>query len=250
MGNFKRALINEMEKLYKKKKAMAAVILSLVFIIFGQIFISVVRNNFGVQGVSSSEFPLLILSIIINTLLPLFTALVTIDSFSGEFSQNTMKITLTRPISRLKLYSAKIVSICIFIFSVLMLSMVFSIISGLIFNSNSFNLLDIFKIIISYVVTLLPMAVLCLVITLLANIFKSGIAVFFLSILVFIGFKALEIFLPAYSGIFFTSMFGWYNVWIMDNIPLLKIFREFMMMLSYAIILFTAGYYIFDNKDF
>jgi ABC-2 type transport system permease protein len=88
------------------------------------------------------------------------------------------------------------------------------------------------------------------VIVLLANIFKNGIAVFFLSILVFIAFKSMEIFFPAYSGIFFTSMFGWYNLWIMDNIPLLKIFREFMMMLSYAIILYTAGYYIFDNKDF
>lgn len=250
MIEFKEALINEIEKLYKKKKAMAAVILSLAFIVFGQIFISVVRNNFGVQGVSSSEFPLLILSIIINTLLPLFVALVTIDSFCGEFSQNTMKITLTRPISRLKLYSAKIASVCIFIFSILMLSMIFSIISGLIFNSNSFNFLDVFKIVLSYIVTLFPMVVLCLVIVLFANILKSGIAVFFLSILVFIAFKALEIFFPAYSGILFTSMFGWYNLWIMDSIPFFKIFREFMMMFSYAIILFTAGYYIFDNKDF
>jgi ABC-2 type transport system permease protein len=250
MVEFKEALINEMEKLYKKKKALAAVVLSLVFIILGQIFISVVRNTFGVQGVSSSEFPLLILSIIINTLLPLFVALVTIDSFCGEFSQNTMKITLTRPITRLKLYSAKIASICVFIFSLLMLSMVFSIISGLIFNSNSFNFLDIFKIIISYTVTLLPMVILCLVIVLFANIFKGGIAVFFLSILIFIAFKAFEIFLPAYSGIFFTSMFGWYNLWIMDSIPVFRIFIEFMMMLSYAIILFTAGYYVFDNKDF
>lgn len=250
MAGFKQALINEIEKLYKKKKAMAAVVLSLVFIVFGQIFISVVRNNFGVQGVSSSEFPLFILSIIINTLLPLFTSLVAIDSFSGEFSQNTMKITLTRPVSRLKLYSAKIAAICVFILSVLILSMLFSIASGLVFNSNSLNLPDILKIIISYIVTLLPMAVLCLVIAVLANILKSGTAVFFLSILIFIGFKALEVFFPAYSGILFTSMFGWYNIWIMDNLPLLKIFRGFMMMLSYAIILFTAGYYMFDKKDF
>lgn len=239
-----------MEKLYKKKKALVAVILSLAFIIFGQIFISVVRNNFGVQGVSSNEFPFLILSIIVNTLLPLFVALVTIDSFSGEYSQNTMKITLTRPVTRLKLYSAKIVSICIFVFSILMLSMIFSVVSGLIFNSNSFNFIGILKIILSYIVTLFPMIVLCLMIVLFANILKNGIAVFFLSILMFVAFKALEILFSGYSGLLFTSIFGWYNLWIMDNVPFFKIFRQFMMLISYAIILFTAGYFMFDKKDF
>ncbi|MDF2503964.1 MULTISPECIES: ABC transporter permease [Clostridium] len=250
MVEFKATLINEMEKLYKKKKALVAVILSLAFIIFGQIFISVVRNNFGVQGVSSNEFPFLILSIIVNTLLPLFVALVTIDSFSGEYSQNTMKITLTRPVTRLKLYSAKIVSICIFVFSILMLSMIFSVVSGLIFNSNSFNFIGILKIILSYIVTLFPMIVLCLMIVLFANILKNGIAVFFLSILMFVAFKALEILFSGYSGLLFTSIFGWYNLWIMDNVPFFKIFRQFMMLISYAIILFTAGYFMFDKKDF
>ncbi|MFT8315163.1 MAG: ABC transporter permease [Clostridium sp.] len=250
MVEFKVALINEVEKLYKKKKVMVGIILALFFIVVGQIFISLVRNNFGVQGVSSNEFPFLILSIIVNTLLPLFVALITIDSFSGEFSKNTMKIVLTRPVSRLKLFSAKIVSICIFIFSILMLTMIFSIVSGLIFNSNSFNFIGIFEIILSYIVTLFPMIILCLMIVLFTNIVKSEVGVFFLSILVFIALKALGIFFSNYSGILFTSTFGWYNLWIMDTLPVFKIFREFMLLLSYGIILFTAGYFLFDRKDF
>ncbi|AGK95680.1 ABC transporter permease [Clostridium pasteurianum] len=250
MVEFKIALINEVEKLYKKKKVLVGIILALFFIVVGQIFISLVRNNFGVQGVSSNEFPFLILSIIVNTLLPLFVALITIDSFSGEFSKNTMKIVLTRPVSRLKLFSAKIVSICIFIFSILMLTMIFSIVSGLIFNSNSFNFVGIFEVILSYIVTLFPMIILCLMIVLFTNIVKSEVGVFFLSILVFITLKALGIFFSNYSGILFTSTFGWYNLWIMDTLPVFKIFREFMMLLSYGIILFTAGYFLFDKKDF
>ena len=250
MVEFKVALINEVEKLYKKKKVMVGIILALFFIVVGQIFISLVRNNFGVQGVSSNEFPFLILSIIVNTLLPLFVALITIDSFSGEFSKNTMKIVLTRPVSRLKLFSAKIVSICIFIFSILMLTMIFSIVSGLIFNSNSFNFIGIFEVILSYIVTLFPMIILCLMIVLFTNIVKSEVGVFFLSILVFIALKALGIFFSNYSGILFTSTFGWYNLWIMDTLPVFKIFREFMLLLSYGIILFTAGYFLFDRKDF
>ena len=250
MVEFKAALINEIEKLYKKKKVSVGIILALFFIVLGQIFISVVRNNFGVQGVSSNEFPFLILSIIVNTLLPLFVALVAIDSFSGEFSKNTMKITLTRPVTRFKLFSAKIVSICIFIFSILIITMIFSIISGLIFNLNSFNFIGILQVILSYIVTLFPMIVLCLTIVLFANIIKSEVGVFFLSILAFITLKALGIFFPSYSGILFTSMLDWYNLWIMDTIPVFKIFREFMILLSYGMILFTGGYFLFDKKDF
>lgn len=250
MVEFKAALINELEKLYKKKKALVGIILALFFIIIGQIFISLIRNNFGVQGVSSNEFPFLILSIITNTLLPLFVALVTIDSFSGEFSKNTMKIVLTRPVSRLKIFSAKIASIVIFIFSILMLTMIFSIISGLIFNSNSFSFTGFVEVMLSYIVTLFPMAVLCLMIVLFTNIIKSEVGVFFLSILVFISLKAFGIFFSAYSGLIFTSMLNWYNLWIMDTIPVFKILREFFILLSYSIILFTGGYYLFDRKDF
>ncbi|WP_333888249.1 ABC transporter permease [Clostridium sp.] len=250
MTRIKATLINELEKLYKNKKVLIVAILSIIFIIIGQVFILLVRNNFGLKGVSSTEFPLLVLSIFINTLLPLFIALITIDSFSGESSHNTMKICLTKPISRLKLFTIKINAIIIVIFITLMIIMFFSIISGVIFNSNSFTLENIGKIIISYVVTLIPMIILCLMIVLFTNILKSGIVVFFLSVLVFILFKVLAIFFPIYSGILFTSIMGWHTLWLMDNIPVMKILRNFIMMLSYIIILFTTAYYMFDKRDF
>ncbi|WP_368489366.1 ABC transporter permease [Clostridium sp. BJN0013] len=250
MTGIKATLINELEKLYKNKKVLIVAILSIIFIILGQVFILVVRNNFGLRGVSSTEFSLLVLSVFINTLLPLLIALITIDSFSGESSHNTMKICLTKPISRLKLFIVKISAIIIIIFITLMIIMVFSIISGLIFNANSFTWENIIKIVISYIVTLIPMIILCLMIVLFTNILKSGIAVFFLSVLVFISFKVLAIFFPSYSGILFTSIMGWHTLWIMDNIPFIKVFRNFIMMLSYIIILFTTAYYMFDKKDF
>lgn len=250
MVRIKAALINELEKLYKNKKILVSSLLSLIFIILGQVFILILRNNFGIRGVSSTEFPMLVLSIFTNTLLPLFIAFITIDSFCGEYSNNTMKLCLTRPISRLKLFIVKITSIVIFIFLTLMIMMVFSTILGLIFNANSFTFENIIKIIISYIVTLLPMTILCLMIILFTNIFENGIAVFFLSVLIFIVFKILAIFFPSYSGILFTSIMGWHTLWIMDNIPFIKIFHNFMMMLSYGIILFTITYYIFDKKDF
>jgi ABC-2 type transport system permease protein len=250
MAEFKAALTNELEKLYKKKKVMVAASMSLIFIILGQLSIAVLRSGFGVRGVSSMEFPLLVLSVVVNTILPLFTALVTIDSFSGEFSQNTMKITITRPVTRLKFFSAKISAILIFVLVNLLFVMIFSTIVGLIFNSNSFTLQGIIRILLSYIVTLVPMTVLALTIVLLTNILRSGISVFFVTILLFIIFKGLGIVFSSYSSLFFTSMLDWYKLWITSNISLLKIFRQFMMMFSYDILLFTGAYYLFDKKDF
>lgn len=250
MESFKPTLINEIEKLYKKKKIVVAVVISLVFIIIGQLAMVGLRKGFGFRGVGSMEFPILVLSIVANSILPLFTALVTIDSFSGEFSQNVMKIAITRPVTRLKFFSAKVVAIMCFVIANLLFLMVFSIIAGLLFNANSFSLHGIIRIVVSYIVTLLPMMVLSLIIVVFCNFIKNGIGVFFLSIFIFIIFKGLEIIFSKYSGLFFTSMLDWYSLWIMDTIPFLKILRTFMMMCSYGIILFTGGYYLFDKKDF
>lgn len=250
MGGFKVTLINELEKLSKKKKGIVAVILSLIIIIAGQFMLVGLRKGFGLRGAGSGEFPILVLSVVVNSILPLFTALVAIDTFSGEFSQNTMKISLTRPVTRLKFFTAKLSAVMIFVLVNLLLVMVLSTIVGILFNTNSFTLQSMLRIIVSYLVTTMPMLVLALVIITLANVFRSGISVFFVSILIFIAFKAFGIVFSRYSGLFFTSMLDWYNLWLMNTLPLSKIFREFFLMCSYVIILFTGSYYLFDKKDF
>lgn len=250
MVEYKNAVINEVEKLYKKKKVIVAAILSLLCICVGELGVIALRKGFGIIGAQSMDFPLLILSILVNSVLPLFTALVAIDSFSGEFSHNTMKILITRPVSRFKVFSAKLTAIIIFIFTNILFAMVFSIIAGILFNASTFSISGLIQIIISYIVTLFPMIVLALLVVLYSNLIRSGTGVFFLTIITFIAFKALEIILSKYSGIFFTSTMGWYKLWIMNTFPSWKILRQTMLLLSYSILLFTGSFYFFDKKEF
>lgn len=250
MAVFQAALINEIEKLYKKKKVLVAVLLSLAVIVLGQLAIVGVRSGFGLRGAGSVEFPILVLSVVVNSILPLFTALIAIDSFSGEFSQNTMRITLTRPVSRFKIFSAKITSIILFILGALLLLLLFSLIAGFIFNTNSSTLDSLGRTVFSYLVSLFPMIVLALGIVLLANIFKSGIAVFFVSIILFLAFKALGIIFSQYSSLLLTTQLDWYNLFLVNSFPLGKIIRQFLIMLGSIMMLFTAGFYIFDKKEF
>ena len=250
MAGFKAALINEIEKLCKKKKVLVATIISLIVIVLGQVAISGMRSGFGLRGASNMEFPILVLSVVVNSILPLFTALIAIDCFSAEFSQNTMKITLTRPVSRLKFFAAKLTAILLFILVNLFFVMIFSLVAGVIFNSNSFTFLALIKIFICYIVTVFPMMILAMVIVLFTNIIRSGVGVFFISIFVFIIFKVIGIMFSQYSGILFTSMLDWYNLWIMSTFPFAKILRQFILMCSYGIILFTGSFYLLDKKDF
>lgn len=250
MAVFQAALVNEIEKLYKKKKALVAVLLSLAVIVIGQLAIVGVRSGFGLRGAGSVEFPMLILSVVVNTILPLFTALVAIDSFSGEFSQNSMRITLTRPVSRFKIFTAKITAIVLFILATLLLLLIFSMLAGFIFNTNSATLDSLARTVFSYIVSLLPMVVLALGIVLLANLFKSGISVFFVSILAFIVLKVLGVVFSQYSSLFMTTQLDWYNLFMVNSFPLGKIVRQFLIMLGSGIMLFTAGFYLFDKKEF
>ena len=250
MAVFQAALVNEIEKLYKKKKALVAVLLSLAIIVMGQLIMVGVRSGFGLRGVGSVEFPMLVLSVVVNTILPLFTALVAIDSFSGEFSQNIMRITLTRPVSRFKIFAAKVTAIALFILANLLLLLIFSVLAGFLFNANSATFGAFARIVLAYFVSLFPMLVLALGIVLLANIFKSGTSVFFLSILAFIIFKVLGLAFSQYSSLLITTQLDWYNLWMANSLPLGKIMRQFLIMLGYAMMLYTAGFYLFDKKEF
>lgn len=250
MAVFLAALRNELEKLTKKKKALVALILSFAVIVIGQILVVGVRSGFGIRGVGSVEFPVLVLSVVINTVLPLFTALVAIDCFSGEFSNNIIRFTLTRPISRIKVFSAKVSAIAVFIFANLILLLFFSSIAGFLFNANSASAASFLKTILTYLVSLFPLLVLGLGIVFLANFLKSGTTVFFASILAFIFFKAIGLFFPQFSSLLITTHLDWYHLWLADSIPVYKIVRSLLLMLGYAIIFFTAGYYLFDNKEF
>lgn len=250
MAVFRAALINELEKLTKKKKALLALILSLAVIVIGQIVVIGVRSGFGIRGAGSLEFPVLVLSVVNNTVLPLFTTLVAIDCFSGEFTNNIMRFTLTRPVSRLKIFSAKVTAIALFILANLLLLLLLSSIAGFLFNTNSASFASFAQTILTYLVSLFPLLILALGIVLLANILKNGTSVFFVSILLFLASIGAEILLPQFSSLLLTSHLDWYHLWLSDTLPWDKILRSFLLMLGYGIIFFTAGYYLFDKKEF
>ncbi|HHU76216.1 MAG TPA: ABC transporter permease subunit [Firmicutes bacterium] len=250
MAMFKIALINELEKLYKKKKALAAVIFSLAVIILGQLAIWGVRSSFGIRGAGGGEFPILVLAVVIKTVLPLFVVLAAIDSFSGEFSHNIIRVTLLRPVSRFKIFTSKVVAAAIFILLNLLSIFLFSTVVGLLFNYHSLTIRGLADSFLAYMVSLLPLLVLVLGVIFLAHLLKSGIAVFFAAVLLFLASELLALFLPQYASLFITSHLGWYNLWLANTFPLVAVLRKLLVMLGYGIIFFVGSFYLFERKEF
>jgi len=249
MDVYKAVIVNEIEKIYKRKKAIAIIIISFLAIIAGQLIVIGTRSGWGLGVVGGAQFSLLVLDVFNNSILPLFTALAAIDMFTGEFSHNTMKITLTMPVSRFKVYLGKITAIAFFILVNLLIIMLMSLLAGILFNPSDGMIREIPNIIVSYIVSAIPMLVLALMIVFFANLLKSSTSVFFIAILVFLACKVLGIAFPKYSSFFITSLLDWYKLWIASSLPFFKLLREFLMMAGYAIIFFTAGFYLFEKKN-
>lgn len=249
MGNFKASLYIEIEKMYRKKKARVIVIMSVVVIAFVQLASTVLRSGLGILWNTSASFPITVLSVFSTTILPLFTALVVIDAFTGEFSHNTMKLTVTRPVTRVKIYLSKLLATALFVFINLMIVMFLSIMVGVLFNSSSLNFIGIVRILLSYFVTIFPIMAFAIIIAFLANVLKSSATVFFISILFFLASTVLGFLFSSFSNIFITSSLDWYKLWIANSLPFGKILSQFAVMLGYSILFFIAGYYKFDKRD-
>lgn len=248
MEGFRPTFINEIEKLYKRKNALLAAVFSIIVIVICQL-LAIFMKGIGGRISNSTQFPIFTLSLFANTILPLFTALTAIDIFAGEFSQSTMRIVLTRPVTRLKVFMAKITAVAFFVLANLLFVMVLSLLSGLIFNTVSLTAAGFIRIIVSYLAIFVPVIALALMVVFFANIIKSGATVFFLSIVIYLAFKGMGLMFPHYSSFFITSMFDWYNLWAIDPLPLMKLIRQLLIMTGYGIMFFTAGYYLFDKKN-
>ena len=246
MHNFKAAYINELYKISKRKKITAAAIMCLIVIAAGACISCTVNNFMGINITGKSEFSLMILPVFTNAVIPLFTAFVCIDMFCGEVSANTLKTTLLTPVPRIKVYSAKVCAAFTFAAAMLLFTMAVSFLTSVVIGHTQFKII---KIILSYVISIIPLAAFCTLAVAVANIAKGSGSSFMLCVVIFLVFKILEIFNPAYSSLFFTSGL---NMYVLLNAPFIvftKLIRLVIISVGYIVMLFSAGFMLFDRKE-
>lgn len=246
MQLIKAVYINEISKIFARKKVVTACILFFVAVAVGQAITLLIKNFSGINVAGSSAFPILALSIFSYTLIPLFCILVAVDIFAGEFHQNTMKLIVSRPVSRFKIYLAKVLAVGTFLFFCLMLVMIFSLISTIIFAGIK---IDFFHIFLAYLVNFFPIFAFILLCCLISNLVKSPTGSFMLSIVFFIALFLFGAVFARARSFFLLPYFDWFTFFTGNYINFTKILRTFLILISASAMLFAGGYYLFEKRD-
>lgn len=246
METLKSVYINEIIKISKKKKLIMTIIFSILFVVLTAIAIYLLNNFAGIKVTGSSDFTIMVLTILSYSIFPLFITFICTDMFVGEFVDDTIKFTLTGPASRIKVFLGKILAVATYIIGKLFFVMIISVIASIFISKNMPNFLKIF---VSYTMAFIPIFVFALAVILISNIAKGTTSAFMFSILIFLLFNGLGLFFPQIKSFLFTSTFDWYRLILGSYINFSKILRVFLTLLGYCIMLITAGYYLFEKRD-
>lgn len=239
---------NETLKMAFKKKTLFFMIMTLIIPIGAGLLLGNFQSNFGIGAVSSGDFPIVMLGLFTGIFLPLFVFMGAADQFSGELGNRTMKLVLTRPISRFKVYASKQISLGLYIAAYLFIALVGSVISA-IFLTGGFSDFAIFDWLKAYGAAFLPLATLSVTAVLLAQFFTSSSGALTISILIYIAVKVSSIFFPQVSTYSPTAYLDWHMLWIGNPMATGQVWSVFMFLLACSILVFTAGFYFFDKKE-
>jgi ABC-2 type transport system permease protein len=243
---------NEWEKLIRRKKYIVFLCIGigicLLWTGLGQLVSDFAREQGGLS-LSLTPTPMGALGLFLQILVPFLMFMGMTDLLTVEGSEQTMKAMVYRPVERWKLYASKILAIVIY--AAFYLICVFIVCAALnqIFG-KPLSVSDLLIALASYILTLIPLAVLASYAALVALLGRSGTLTMFLLLLSYLLLNVLPVFFPVLSEMLFTSYLSWYNLWIgaLPGVP--KLVHMLLIVLGYGTVFFMAGSLIFERKEY
>jgi len=245
MNAIRTGIINENIKLFKRSKY------KILLICIGILSMALgIISNFtgGLINVSLSNLPLNILSILTNVLIPLVIFMAVADLFAAEQENGTIKAIITRPISRNEILVSKMISILIYVISILVITFIVSSVMGIFFGRTT--VINIPEIFIAYVVSIFPIIPTILLSILISQLSKSSSSSVMLSVLVYIIIMLSGIIIPSISSMIFISYTNWYKLFIGAQMPIKSILTIIGLLLGYSLVFFSGAYALFEKKEY
>jgi len=245
MNTIRIGIINESTKLFKRSKYKILLIcIGILCIALGLI------SNFtgGLINVSLSNLPLNLLSILTTVLIPLVIFMAVADLFAAEQENGTIKAVITRPISRNEILISKMISILIYVTSILIITFIIGLVMGIFFGRT--QVINIPEIFIAYVVSILPIIPIIFLSILISQLSKSSSSSVMLSVLIYIIIMLLGIIFPSISSMIFISYTSWYKLFIGAQMPIKSILIIVGLLMGYSLIFFSGAYALFEKKEY
>ena len=245
MKALKAGVLNETGKLLSRKKYQVFLLLTgLLSIGIGAL------GGFakGLIGLSSTNTPLTVLSLVSSFILPLMIAMASADLFTAEQENGSIKAVITRPVSRISILTSKVLAIVLYTLLVLLVCLMTSLVYGLVFNG--LGVAHIAEALIAYSVSIVPMLPITLFAVTVSQLCKNSSSTVMLSVFGYIVIFAASIVVPSTSPMLFTSYTGWYKLFIGAGMPLASILNILVLLVAYTLIFFAISSWAFEKKEY
>ncbi|MEE1050191.1 MAG: ABC transporter permease [Clostridia bacterium] len=245
MRAFKACYIGELKKLSIRKKYTVYTIISELLCIMFALISAIMGKTAG--STFSVSIPLAVMSVFAQVIMPLVAAMAVCDLFATEFQDLSIKAQLMRPVSRFKIYTAKlcaVFSVCVIIF---MCIFAVSVVADFIFTGNRGGVLYAFG---AYLLNLIAMIPVILMAALINQFTKGSTSAMFLCIIIYVLLKIAGIFAPILDSLVFTGYLEWHKLWMGTPLPFGVLVSKFILILGYSITFFSGGYFMFLKREF
>ena len=252
MTAFVASYRNELNKILHRKKYIVFLCigagLCLLWTVLGQMLSNFISQRGGIL-LAFAPTPMGALPFFLQILVPFLMFMGVTDLITVEGSENTMKAVICRPVERWKLYASKILAVvtyaAVYLASVFVVCAVLNQIFG-----KPLGMGDLLIALVSYTLTLAPLAILASFAALIALLGRSGTLTMFMLLLFYMLLSVLPMFFPVLSEMLFTSYLSWYRLWIGALPGVGKLMHMLAIVLGYGVVFFTAGSLLFDRKEY
>lgn len=245
MNRIKVGIINESTKLFKRNKYRILLIsIGILVIVLGLL------SNFteGYINISLSNLPLNVLSILNIILIPLVCFMAVADLFAAEQENGSIKAIITRPISRNEILISKMLSILIYVISILTVTFIIGSIMGIVFGKT--QVISITQIFTAYVMSILPIIPTIFLSILISQLSRSSSSAVMLSVLIYIIIMLITLSIPSISSMIFISYANWYKLFIGAKMPMKSILTIIGLFLGYSLLFFSGAYALFEKREY
>jgi len=235
----------ENQKIFRQRKYQIYPII-VAFILIGGAAISMIPGN--ALGFTMANYTYTALSMLSYVFAPLAIFMLVSDTISGEIAGGEIKVLLMRPVSRVNVLLAKILSVGSYVGVLFaggfLLSSILSILAA------GFSAMNVLSALLAYIVGFVPMLTVIAMSVLIAAMTKSGTTCFSFSLCAFIGSMVLGLVLSSLSPALFTSYLGIGSMVIGSSIPITSLVMGLAILAGYAMAFLSVGGIKFVEREF
>ncbi len=246
MASWYAAIRNEWGLIWHKPKTKVFLGLTALFPIGIGWLLERVNAAFGLGLISSGQLPLVLLSLLSSFYLPLYIFMLAADSFT--VTSQHMKSFFLRPISRYKLFTAKLTVIAAMVAVHIILGFLSSSVTGWMIEGSLQGEL-IASNLLAYSVSLLPLWMWVTISVFISQWYKSQSSTLITLILLFALASGITYMFPAIAAFSPAHYNDWYTLWFAGVSAIFPVLQSAVCLFAAILLFFSLGLTMFERKQ-